>query len=143
MASRLFRVFISSTFNDFSLERNALQAEVFPRLQDFCRQHGARFQAVDLRWGVSEEAGRDQQTLDVCLQEIHRSQRSTPRPNFIALLGSRYGWRPLPQRITADEFHALLGALTADRQDVLWRWYRRDDNALPAHYLLQPIADQD
>jgi Domain of unknown function (DUF4062) len=52
----------------------------------------------DLRWGVSEEVGRDQQTLDVCLQEIHRCQRSTPRPNFIALLGSRYGWRRLPPR---------------------------------------------
>src|SRR5438270_2975726 len=120
--TRLFRIFVSSTFNDFVVERNALQAEVFPRLQDFCRRQGARFQAVDLRWGVSEEAGRDQQTLDLCLQEIHRCQRTTARPNFIALLGSRYGWRPLPPRIPADEFRALLGALTGDRQDVLGRW---------------------
>src|SRR5579883_3300122 len=113
-AARLFRVFVSSTFNDFNLERNALQAEVFPRLQEFCRQHGGRFQAVDLRWGVSEEAGRDQQTLDVCLQEIQRCQRTTPRPNFIALLGSRYGWRPLPPRIAADEFQSLLVSLAGD-----------------------------
>src|SRR3954453_1799681 len=101
--TRLFRVFVSSTFNDFAAERNALQAEVFPRLQEFCRQHGGRFQAVDLRWGVSEEAGRDQQTLAVCLQEARRCQTSTPRPNFTALLGSRYGWRPLPPHIPADE----------------------------------------
>jgi WD40 repeat protein len=142
MATRLFRVFVSSTFNDFAVERNALQDEVFPPLQDFCRQHGARFQAVDLRWGVSEEAGRDQQTLDLCLQEIARCQRSTPRPNFIALLGSRYGWRPLPPRIPADEFRALLATLTGERQAVLQHWYRRDENAVPPEHVLQPMADQ-
>ncbi len=141
-ATRLFRVFISSTFNDFVVERNALQNEVFPRLQDFCRQRGVRFQAVDLRWGVSEEAGRDQQTLDVCLQEIRRCQRTTRRPNFIAMLGSRYGWRPLPPRIPADEFLALLAPLSGEGQDVIQRWYRRDDNAQPPNYLLQPIPDQ-
>ncbi|HCU34369.1 MAG TPA: hypothetical protein DGT21_02660, partial [Armatimonadetes bacterium] len=56
-----FRVFISSTFQDFTAERNALQARVWPKLQALCMRHGARFQAVDLRWGVSEEASREQQ----------------------------------------------------------------------------------
>ena len=31
--SRTFRLFISSTFSDFMLEREALQALVFPRLK--------------------------------------------------------------------------------------------------------------
>ena len=46
-------------------------------------QHGCRFQALDLRWGVREEAALDQQTMRICLGEIERCQRVTPRPNFI------------------------------------------------------------
>jgi len=54
-ASRTFRIFVSSTFSDLKEERNALQQEVFPRLRELCMQHGTRFQAIDLRWGVSDE----------------------------------------------------------------------------------------
>ena len=50
-AQRLFRIFVSSTFGDFQAEREALRAQVWPDLRDFCRARGASFQAVDLRWG--------------------------------------------------------------------------------------------
>jgi WD40 repeat protein len=143
-SSRLFRVFVSSTFKDFVAERNALQSEVFPRLQRFCQERGARFQGVDLRWGVSEEAGRDQQSLEICLEEVRRCQQATPRPNFILLLGNRYGWRPPPPRIPAEEFAQLRAGTSGHAEkSTLERWYRRDDNALPASYLLRPIADHD
>jgi hypothetical protein len=62
-----FRVFVSSTFSDLIAERNALQEQVFPQLREYCQKHGARFQAIDLRWGISEEAALDQQTLKICL----------------------------------------------------------------------------
>ncbi len=55
-SSKMFRVFISSTFSDLEAERNALQEHVFPKLREFCMEYGCRFQAIDLRWGVSEEA---------------------------------------------------------------------------------------
>jgi len=50
-ATRTFRIFVSSTFEDMAAERNALQADVFPRLRDLCAEHDARFQAIDLRLG--------------------------------------------------------------------------------------------
>ena len=59
--TRTFRVFVSSTFEDLKQERDALQREaepgvfhheVFPKLRKLCEQHGVRFQAIDLRWGV-------------------------------------------------------------------------------------------
>ena len=53
----VIRVFVSSTFSDLKAERNALQAQVFPRLEQLCAQNGFQFQAIDLRWGVSSEAG--------------------------------------------------------------------------------------
>ncbi len=46
---RTFRIFVSSTFGDLKEERNALQERAFPRLRELCMQHGARFQAIDLR----------------------------------------------------------------------------------------------
>ena len=104
----IFRVFVSSTFQDMKLERNALQQNVFPKLREYCRQRNARFQAVDLRWGVSEEASYDQQTMSICLRELEQCQQISPQPNFIILLGQRYGWVPLPARILADEFKQLL-----------------------------------
>ena len=55
----VIRVFVSSTFSDLKHERHALQAQVFPRLEQLCGQHGFQFQAIDLRWGVSSKAGLD------------------------------------------------------------------------------------
>ena len=94
-----FRVFISSTFSDLKAERNALHERVFPRLRELCARHGARFQPIDLRWGVSDEASLNQQAMNICLGEISRCQQTTPRPNFIVLLGDRYGWCPPPSQI--------------------------------------------
>lgn len=65
--TKIFRVFISSTFNDMKAERKLLQENVFPELERFCRANGARFQAIDLRWGVNEESQRNQKTMDICL----------------------------------------------------------------------------
>ncbi len=186
-SSRTFRVFVSSTFDDFVDERNALQRHVFPRLAELCESRGGRFQAIDLRWGVGAEAGPDQRTVAIHLAEIARCQRLTPRPNFIMLLGDRYGWRPLPSRIERVEFEAiranvpgaagpaatgLARAGSADKgsartragarksaaaaaptspapapapaaaadsdRALLDRWYRLDENAEPAEYVLQP-----
>jgi len=64
-------------------------------MRSLCQQHGARFQPIDLRWGVSEEASLDQQAMAMCPGEITRCQQTTPRPNFI-ILGDRYGWCPPP-----------------------------------------------
>jgi NACHT domain- and WD repeat-containing protein len=87
-SSKTFRIFVSSTFNDLKEERNMLQAGAFRRLRDTCTQSGARFQAIDLRWGVSQEAGRDQQTMKICLSEIARCQRVT---KDLAILGEKRG----------------------------------------------------
>lgn len=138
-AGRTFRVFVSSTFSDLKAERDALQRFVFPRLRELCLRHSCRFQAIDLRWGVRDEAALDQQTMRICLDEIARCQRTTPRPNFVILLGDRYGWRPLPWRIPADEMEALRPHFGSPEDAALIEdWYRRDDNAVPPAFVLRP-----
>ena len=48
----VIRVFVSSTFSDMKHERNALEADAFPKLEQLCQRQGFQFQAIDLRWGV-------------------------------------------------------------------------------------------
>lgn len=141
MDGTIFRVFVSSTFADLVDERNALQDRVWPKLDELCRRHGYTFEAIDLRWGVSDEATFDHQAVQVCLQEIERCQQASPRLNFLVLMGDRYGWRPLPPAIEAAEFATIrtrARALALPHRDLLEQWYRRDDNAVPAAYVLRP-----
>jgi len=89
-------VFVSSTFSDMKHERNALEADAFPKLEKLCQRNGFQFQAIDLRWGVSREAGLDHRTMRICFDELRRAQEISPKPNFLILLGKRYGWLPSP-----------------------------------------------
>jgi WD40 repeat protein len=140
----VIRVFVSSTFNDLKQERNALQGVVFPNIERLCARSGFDFQAIDLRWGVSGEAALDHRTMRICLDELRRAQELSPKPNFLVLLGNRYGWRPLPEEISVGEFGLLeaaaAGVSTTGRKSavgILREWYLQDENALPPVYLLQ------
>ena len=137
-AAKTFRVFVSSTFSDLIEERNALQRDVFPRLRALCQEHGCRFQAIDLRWGVREEAALDQQAMRICTEEIERCQHTELKPNFIVLLGDKYGWQPVQYEIRATLFEDVLERVSAEDRQLLEQWYLCDDNAVPPAYYLQP-----
>lgn len=136
-SARTFRLFVSSTFSDFVAEREALQKEVFPELERYCAEHGARFQAVDLRWGITEEAQREHDTMRICLEEVRRCQQLSPKPNFAVLLGDRYGWEPVPARIPRDHWLRLIAAASREDCALIKRSYRRDNNAIPLVYCLR------
>ena len=137
----VFRLFISSTFEDMEDERNKLQDSTLPQLEKYCKERGATFQPVDLRWGVSEAAGQDHQAMNICLGEIRRCQAITPRPNFLVLLGQRYGWKPLPTQIRDVVFENLLGNLSGEERKIIEEWYQKDENSVPAEYVLLPRGD--
>ena len=137
--TRTFRIFVSSTFSDLTAERNALQERVFPRLRDLAAANRCHFQAIDLRWGVSDEASLDQQAMNICLGEIERCQKTSPRPNFLVLLGDRYGWCPPPSQIPEDEFTKILGVITMEEDQALLKsWYMLDKNDVPGVWRLKP-----
>lgn len=136
--TKIFRVFISSTFTDMKLERSILQRDAFPKLEKFCEEHSAKFQAVDLRWGVNEESSLNQKTLQICFNEIARCQKISPKPNFLILLGDKYGWQPIPEIIPEQEMNPILEILTGDDKELVKSWYRLDENSIPPDYVLQP-----
>jgi len=139
--TKIFRVFVSSTFTDMKLERSILQRDAFSKLEKFCEEKGAKFQAVDLRWGVNEESSLNQKTLQICFNEIARCQKISPKPNFLILLGDKYGWQPIPEIILEEEMNALLGVLNGTDKELIQKWYQRDENAIPHEYVLQPKGD--
>jgi len=137
LTGRVFRLFVSSTFSDFIAEREALQQVVFPKLERYCAERGARFEAVDLRWGITEEAQREHDTMRICLEEVRRCQQLSPRPNFAVLLGDRYGWEPVPARIPQVHWRAMKAAATATDWAVIAASYRLDENAIPSVHCLR------
>ena len=126
---KAFRLFISSTFEDFKIERDLLQNEVFPKIREYCESKGFSFQPIDLRWGINNEAQLDQKTLPVCLREV-RNCASYPHPNFLIMLGDRYGWVPLPCIIDKKEFDDIRKNLKSSDKQILDEWYRLDKNQL-------------
>lgn len=140
--SKVIRIFISSTFEDMRKERDVLQQKVYPYLLALCAPRGWQIDFVDLRWGISKEAGVQQKTMRICIEELERCKKVSPRPNFLILQGQRYGWRPLPEVIDASHWGALT-RLAAEMgvREVLDRWYRRDDNGYPPVYVMRSKAD--
>ena len=140
MRNRYIRFFISSTFADMAKERDILQS-LFARLSEEYAQKDWQIEAVDLHWGISQEAGFDNKTMQICKSEIKRCQQLSPRPNFIVLLGNRYGWTPLPETIPYKIGKSLKMSTTEKR--LFNRWYRLDENALPdGEYVLQERLEQ-
>jgi len=147
--ARVFRVFLSSTFMDWAVERDHLRNHVFPDLTTWVEEQArekkvsARFLPVDLRWGVSEEAGKTHTTVDICLEEVRRCQEKanrpseTIKPNFMVFIGQRYGWRPVPPKISQDYWQELdkLGVI----DDLFLKYYQEDLNADPSEYVLKAV----
>jgi WD40 repeat protein len=133
MLIKAFRLFVSSTFADFAEEREVLQNKVFPALDTYCAANGFQFHPIDLRWGVNEEAQLNQRAAEICLSEV-RAAKGYPPPNFLIMIGNRYGWVPLPFAIARDEFDALVAWLDKhDQKDAvcaLGTVYQHDDNHL-------------
>jgi hypothetical protein len=62
---------------------------------------------------------------------------------FQTFLGQKYGYRPFPPVIPAEDFDKMLG-VTEDQADLdlLQKWWLKDENGFPeCNYLLQPITD--
>ncbi len=87
--ARAVRVFLSSTFRDFSEERDLLVRKVFPSLRARLKERFVELVDVDLRWGITAEQAERGEVLPICLAEIDRA-----RPFFVGMLGERYGWIP-------------------------------------------------
>jgi len=134
-SSRSIRVFISSTFTDTASERNILLQDVFAYLEEYARKHGYHFQASEMRWGIREHASMENMTAEMCLDEIRDCQASDG-VNFVLLSTQKYGYQPLPRRISQSMFcELLIHACARESSALLTSCYRLDENALEPEYI--------
>lgn len=137
MINKTFRLFISSTFSDFFEERAVLNKKIFHEINDYCQSRGYDFQIIDLRWGVNTEAALNQKTMEICLEEVKRCCTLSPRPNFLLMVGERYGWIPLPSKIKKEEYEKLYCTCSTEEKTLLIEWYKLDENVIGGEYYLK------
>lgn len=99
------KIFVSSTFRDFNVERDAIRNLVMPRLNVIAQKYAETVSFVDLRWGVDtntlETNEGVKKVLDVCLDEINNC-----KPYIIVLLGQRYGFVPTDTNLITEATEA-------------------------------------
>ncbi|RME79338.1 MAG: DUF4062 domain-containing protein, partial [Planctomycetota bacterium] len=134
--NKSFRLFFSSTFSDFRLERDWIQGKVVPGISSLCAQKGYGFLPVDLRWGVGEEAQYNQRTMEICLKEV-QACKEEPHPDFVILLGNLYGWIPLTYLIEKEEFEQIYESIPPADRGLIDKWYILDENEIPSSYALK------
>lgn len=85
MTSSIIRLFVSSTFEDLSLERRFLAEVVFPEFKIKANANQKEFYEIDLRWGLKTDAP----IIKTCLREIELT-----KPYFIGIIGMSDGTIP-------------------------------------------------
>ncbi len=83
ICTALFPLPFYSTFTDTGVERNFLVQHVYPACLQLCRSHGISFHAVDLRWGIRDEATDDHRTVEICMKEIDACKDMSLGPVFL------------------------------------------------------------
>ena len=73
------------------------------------------------------------------MNELRGCQKYSMGPNFIYFGAQKYGYRPIPSEIETEELMKLIGVLETMGNDVtlLKKWYRKDNNKVTAHKILQ------
>eukprot|EP01137_Pigoraptor_chileana_P029105 Opistho-2@13868 len=123
---RYLRVFLSSTFRGMEGERECLTKKYFKELRHQCEQAGIFLTIVDLRWGITEHAASNAETLYICLREIDDSDI------FLGFYGERYGWHQ-PEDGSQD----VLLAKNFDKMAAHYPWtdQYRDRSATEVEFL--------
>lgn len=126
------------------VERDLIQDEIYHNIAPLCHAHGWQLEFIDLRWGISSATTN---ILEVCLDELTKCKESSCEPFLVILLGNRYGWVPLPERIPTEQWNILLKkAANNECNTNLTNCYIEDKNCIPHSYILKEhkgCGDQD
>lgn len=96
--NREISIFLSSTFVDLQPERDYLVKRTIPMLKQYCYKRDVSLSVIDLRWGVTEEDAHTGRVVELCMDEIERTN-----PFFVGIVGGRYGWQPDKDYLKANE----------------------------------------
>ena len=134
-------VFASSTFTDTHSERNVLMKEALPEARMLGDAHGVPVSIVDMRYGVRNESTLKHMTWTECYRELKRCALESSGKCFLSLQSHKYGYRPLPKRISKNNYENRLATLPVDLQTLSNHWYIFDENT--DFYILRDLVDKD
>ena len=77
--------FVSSTFTDTHAERDEIMNVVVPRLRELACVHGVEVMALDLRYGIPDEAALMHTTWNDCSRELERCRAESGGIFFVSL----------------------------------------------------------
>lgn len=90
-------IFLSSTFEDMSGERDLLVQAMKSSLVGWGREYGLDVNIIDLRWGISVKESEQGRALPLCLRAVDESV-----PFVISLIGNRKGWVPQKEELPSS-----------------------------------------
>ncbi|XP_074640266.1 NACHT and WD repeat domain-containing protein 2-like [Tubulanus polymorphus] len=158
---KLTRIFICSNSIDTVHERNAIMSDVYPRLRNACReQYGLEIQVristsnqisfkdldislemrlVDMHFGRPIHEEHKPKLMKENIRQLLHCKESSNGLNFMAIVGQRYGERPVPEEVSRHHFEPILQELeeTGADTELLHAWYKKDQNKIPSVYVLQ------
>ena len=73
--------------------------------------------------------------------DIFRCNRESAGPSFLAILGDKYGFRPLPPSILEDEYQKILKVV--EEKILIEDMYALDTNCVPPMYVLKRREAED
>lgn len=102
---KYIKIFVSSTFLDMDVERDALKNIVEPRLNEFLKSYACSLEFIDLRHSVKTTSTmtlieREKQIFNICLEEIDNC-----KPYFMGIIGHRYGWIPSEDKVPCPKVY--------------------------------------
>ncbi|XP_028414822.1 telomerase protein component 1-like isoform X3 [Dendronephthya gigantea] len=129
---KTIRLFVSSTFKDFHVEREVLVKEVFPDLRLWCEQRKLHLVECDLRWGVPKDS-TSEETIRICLEVLDRCHEENVLPYFLNLTCERAGWIPTFGDLTynlAAQYGWVYGLSVTEMEIVHGAFRKCNPNAL-------------
>ncbi|KAJ3034066.1 hypothetical protein HDV00_005464 [Rhizophlyctis rosea] len=106
------RVFMSSTYEDVLWERDTFIHDVFPFMRQFCSRLGLDWETVDMRTSMADLSKPLQSLAEIRKKELESCIAESAGPALFAILGDRYGPRPLPPNIPQLEYTLIRQHIT-------------------------------
>ncbi|EGD82228.1 hypothetical protein PTSG_02899 [Salpingoeca rosetta] len=152
------RLFLSSTFTDTEVERNALIEDVYPYLKSLGQRLRVQvYQSSEMRWGIRSEASAAHETSEICMREIKRCQQESSGISYVLILGNKYGFRPFPAKIPEEEFKLLKDEMAKQAKqtastvtpaalnkamEYMDEWFVLNENVVPPTRELKPVKKE-
>jgi hypothetical protein len=119
---------MSSTFTDTEWERNLLISDVLSYLAELARKYGLELRLAEMPWGIRKEAKSENQTSEICMNELERCQRESLGLFYVFLACQKYGFRPFAPKILEGIFASLRDKMSADDAALVDKCFELDTN---------------